>query len=98
MKLLEHGTKVMERVLENRLHRIVSVDEMQFDFMSERGTICAVFILRRMLEERYAKRNMLYMCFVDLERAFDRVPRKVLEKSMRKKGMPEVCVREQRQE
>ena len=28
VKLLEHGMKVVERVLEKILHRIVSVDEM----------------------------------------------------------------------
>ena len=44
VKLLEHGMKVVERVLLKRLHRIVSVDKMQFGFMPERGTIDAVFI------------------------------------------------------
>ena len=34
-----------------------------------------------------------YMCFVDLEKTFDRVPRKVLEWAMRKKGVQEVLVR-----
>ena len=33
------------------------------------------------------------MCFVDLEKAFDRVQCKVLEWAMRKKEMPEVLVR-----
>ena len=36
--------KVVERVLEKRLHRIVTVDEMQFGFLPERGTLDAVFI------------------------------------------------------
>ena len=44
VKLLEHGMKVVKRVLLKRLHRIVSVDKMQFGFMPERGTIDAVFI------------------------------------------------------
>ena len=32
------------------------------------------------------------MYFVDLEKAFDRVPRKVVEWAMRKKGIPEALV------
>ena len=35
----------------------------------------------------------MYVCLVDLEKAFDRLPRKVLEWAMRKKRMPEVLVR-----
>ena len=33
------------------------------------------------------------MCFVDIEKAFDKVPRKVMEWVMRKKGLPEVIAR-----
>ena len=55
MKLFVHGMKVVERVFDKGLCRIVSVDEMQFGFMPERGTIDAVFILRRLQEEYHAK-------------------------------------------
>ena len=33
------------------------------------------------------------MCFEDIEKVFDRVPRKVLELAMRKRSIPEVWVR-----
>ena len=33
------------------------------------------------------------MCVVDLYKAFDRVPRKLLEWAMRKKWLSEVCVK-----
>ena len=38
-------------MLEERLNKIVTVDEMHFAFMPEIGTINALFILRRLQEE-----------------------------------------------
>ena len=35
----------------------------------------------------------MYMCFVNLEKAFDRVPRRVIEWATRKKGLPEILVK-----
>ena len=46
-----------------------------------------------MQKEYCDKAKMLYMCFVILEKAIDRIPRKVVEWAMRKKGIPEVLVR-----
>ena len=58
-------------MFEKKLCKLVSVDEMHFGFMSERGTIDAVFILSRLQEVYHANGLKLYMCFVDLEKAFD---------------------------
>ena len=79
IKLLEHGMKVVERLLEKRLRRLVKVDQMQFGFMPGKSTVGAIFIHRRMQESYFEKNRKLFICFVDLEKAFDRVPRKVIE-------------------
>ena len=65
---------------------------MQFGFMSEGGTIDPVFITRKLQEWYHANGKKLYMCFADLEKAFDRLQRKVLEWVLRMKGIPEVLV------
>jgi len=50
---------------------------MQFGFMKGKGTTDAIFIVRQMQKFR-AKGKKLYVGFVDLEKAFHRVPREVI--------------------
>ena len=66
---------------------------MQFGFMPGRSTTDAIFIVRQLQEKFLAKGKTLYLAFVDLEKAFDRVPRKVVWWAMRKMKVPEVLVR-----
>ena len=61
--------------------------------MPGKGTVDAIFTVRRIQEEYQKKDKNLYMCVVDMEKAFDRVPRKVMELAMRKNGLSEVMVR-----
>ena len=46
VKLLEHGMKLVERVLEKRIRALVEVDNTQFGFTPD-----GFFILRKMQEE-----------------------------------------------
>ena len=46
-----------------------------------------------MQEEYREKDKKLYMCFVDLEKAFERVPRRVMQWALRKKGLLEILVK-----
>ena len=67
VKLLEHEMKISKKLIEKILRKIVTVDDMQFDFIPGIGTIDAVFILRRIQEEYLTKRKKLCKCFVDQE-------------------------------
>ena len=78
IKLLEHAMKVLERVIETRVRKIVKIDSMQFGFVAGRSTTDAIFIVRQLQEKYLAKNKELWMAFVDLEKAFDRVPRQVV--------------------
>ena len=60
VKLLEHAMKIVKRVLERRIRTLVNLNEMQFGFMPEKGTMDAIFIGRRMLEEYQKKDKKLY--------------------------------------
>ena len=76
VKLLEHAIKIVERVLERRIRTPVNLNEMQFGFMPGKGTVDAIFIVRRMKEEYQKKDKKLYLCFVDMEKAFEKSAKK----------------------
>ena len=42
--LLEHGMKIIERILKKRIEALVEVDDSQFGFMPGRGITDALFI------------------------------------------------------
>ena len=85
--------KVLERVVKGLIRQRVEIDEMQCGFMSGRGTTDAIIIVRQLQEKHLAANKPLYMAFVDLEKAFDRVPRDVIWWAMRKLGTDEWLVR-----
>ena len=93
LKLLEQMMKVIERIADVNIRLQVDINDMQFGFMPGRGTTDAIFILRQMQEKYIGADKRLYMAFVDLEKAFDRVPRKVLWWAMRKLGVDEWLVK-----
>ena len=50
----------------------MGIDQLQFGFMPGFETGNAIFILK--LENYLVKKKSLFIAFVDLEKAFDRVP------------------------
>ena len=80
--MLVHTIKVVERIFEHRIRQQIEIDDMEFGFLKGKGTTDAIFMARQMQENFRVKRKKLYFGFVDLEKAFDRVPREVISWAM----------------
>jgi len=83
---------VVERIFEHRIRQQIAIDDMQFGFMKGKGTTNAIYMARQMQENFRVKGKNLYFGFVDLEKAFDRVPKEVISWAMRKLGVEEWLV------
>ena len=78
---------MLERVIEVRIRKIVKMDDMQFGFSPGKGTTDSIFFICQVQEKFLGKRKELWIAFVDLEKAFDRVPRDVLWWALRRVGV-----------
>ena len=67
---MEDAFKLYEKILYGHLCEVLDTDKMQYGFMQGRGTVDAVFVLRR-LTEKFRAKNKLFFVFVDLEKACD---------------------------
>ncbi|EYC10880.1 hypothetical protein Y032_0053g2350 [Ancylostoma ceylanicum] len=93
IRLLCHTMKIFERILDSRLRDIVEVSRNQCGFVKKCSTTDAIHAVRLLTEKHREKKKTVHLAFLDLEKAFDRVPRELIWLSLRAHGVPEEYVR-----
>lgn len=89
ISLMCHTIKIYERIIERRLRTIVKINDNQCGFVSGKSTVDAIQTLRILVEKYHDAKKDLHMVFIDLEKAFDRVPRELIYESLRAHDVPE---------
>ena len=90
--MLSPVLKVLERILDGRLRRIVECEirEGQQGFRRGRGTADNMSTLRQLVEKRLEGQENMALGFLDLGKAKDTVPREMAMVTLRWMGVPEV--------
>ncbi|VDO68620.1 unnamed protein product [Heligmosomoides polygyrus] len=74
-KLISHTMKIYERLVDSSLREMAPISQVQWGFMPEWSITDAIFIARQVMEKYRKKRKLCYLPFLDLEKAYDRLPR-----------------------
>lgn len=89
IKFLSHTMKIWERILDARLRHEVEISKGPFGFMSQKGTTNATFMLRQVMEKYREQQREMHAIFIDMDKAYDRIQRQEVWRSLRKKMVPE---------
>ena len=65
-------------VTKQRLRQKAHITKNQFGFTPGRFTIEVIYLLQRLMERYRMNQRVLHVVFIDLEKAYNRVPKEVL--------------------
>ena len=83
ISLVAHASKILLKIIARRLseygERVGILLEEQSNFRPNRSTTDMMFVIRRLQELARNKRIPLYVCFIDLTKAYDSIDRTPLD-------------------
>ena len=96
ISLVSPADKVLPKIAVNCLSDFCEAQkilpEEQCGFRPARSTVHMLFVVGRLQELGRQRKLQLYMCFVDLRKAYDSVDRELLWKVLAQAGVPSVMI------
>lgn len=74
--------KVLGKIISNRVEGEYKTSEEQCGFTAGKSGVDHLFTIRQLLQKSHEKMKDIHMIFIDLEKAYDSVPRKLMWKTM----------------
>ncbi|CAF1101264.1 unnamed protein product, partial [Didymodactylos carnosus] len=95
ISLLIVVSKIFSRIILNRIQGLLDKKllDQQAGFRPNRSTVDQIFTLKIILEKSQEYNKSLFMCFIDIQKAYDSVNRELLWKVCRHYGLSEKLVR-----
>ena len=92
--LISHTLKIWEQIIEKRLREKTLISDQQFRFMPGRSMTDAIFALRQLIEKYQEGWKSIHCIFIDLEKAYDWVPRYEVWNCLQLKNIAEkyICI------
>lgn len=93
--LLCVGMKIYEQILDTKIRKAIedTLEESQSGFRKGRSTQDHIFTVKQIIEKSVVQEKTVFMGFIDLEKAFDKVPRERLWEILERRGINKKIIR-----
>ncbi|MCC7304188.1 reverse transcriptase family protein [bacterium] len=84
--------RLYNKILRRRLERITKTDDRQLGFKPLNGCSMNIHWLHNIIKHARLHRRDMYVCLIDVAKAFDSVPHTVILEALEKKNVPQTLI------